>query len=48
MVVNVLIGVGVIVLAAISVGIEQFLIRRAQETRKERVQRLLEERKRRH
>jgi hypothetical protein len=48
MVVNILIGVGVIVLAAISVGIEQILIRRARETRKERLRRLLDERRRQH
>ena len=45
---NALIGVGVLVLAAVSVAIEQLLIRRARETRKERLQRLLDERRRRH
>ncbi len=48
MLINALIGVAVVVLAAVAVAIEQFLVRRAQESRKERLQRLLEERRRRH
>lgn len=48
MILNALIGVAVVVLAAVAVAIEQFLIRRARETRKERLRRLFDERRRRH
>jgi hypothetical protein len=48
MLVNILIGIAVVVLAGVAVAIERLWARWARESRKERLRRLLDERRRRH